>query len=51
MNKKTDILVIGGGLRDWSVRSQQNDIILKKSIILIKNVANGCVPCGIAYMF
>ena len=51
MEKRADVLVIGGGpagiISAVTVKRYYPD----KKILLMKSVGNGCIPCGIPYMF
>ena len=51
MDEKADIVVIGGGpagiISALTARNYYSD----KKILLIKNVEEGVIPCGIPYMF
>jgi len=51
MQKKTDILIIGGGPAGLVSAVTANRYYPDKKITLVKNVKNGCIPCGIPYMF
>ena len=51
MNKKTDVLVIGGGPAGKISAITAKKYYPGKNILLIKEIASGCVPCGIPYMF
>ncbi|MBN2426350.1 MAG: FAD-dependent oxidoreductase [Calditrichaceae bacterium] len=48
---ETDILVIGGGPAGMVSAITARRYYPDKKIKLIRNVLNGCVPCGIPYMF
>ena len=48
---ETDILVIGGGPAGMVSAITARRYYPDKKIKLIRNVVNGCVPCGIPYMF
>jgi len=51
MEKKTDILVIGGGPAGIISAVTARRYYPNKKISLVKSVGNGCIPCGIPYMF
>ncbi|MDD5156220.1 MAG: FAD-dependent oxidoreductase [Candidatus Omnitrophica bacterium] len=51
MNKKVDILVVGAGPAGMVSAVTARRYYPDKDILVIKNVANGCIPCGIPYMF
>jgi len=51
MDKKTDILVIGAGPAGIVSAITARRYYPDKNILVVKNVANGCIPCGIPYMF
>ncbi len=51
MNKKTDILVIGGGPAGMINAITARKYYPDKQVKLMKNVENGVIPCGIPYMF
>lgn len=51
MNKKADILVIGAGPAGMVCAVTARKYYPDKNILVIKNVTNGCIPCGIPYMF
>jgi len=51
MNKKVDILIIGAGPAGMVSAVTARRYYPDKNILVIKNVANGCIPCGIPYMF
>ncbi len=51
MGKKTDILVVGVGPAGIVCAITAKRYYPDKNILAIKNVANGCIPCGIPYMF
>ena len=50
MQKKTDILVIGGGPAGVVGAITAKQSYLKKNVLLMKNIGQGCIPCGIPYM-
>ncbi|MGD9642729.1 MAG: FAD-dependent oxidoreductase [Elusimicrobiales bacterium] len=49
-NKKTDVLVIGGGPAGRITAATARKYYPGKSVILTHSVARGVVPCGIPYM-
>ena len=51
MEKIVDILVIGGGPAGTVSATTARKYYPDKKIILIKHIADGCIPCGIPYMF
>jgi len=51
MDKRTDVLVVGGGPAGIISAVTAKKYYPDKNILLMKNVANGCIPCGIPYMF
>ncbi|MBN1283649.1 MAG: FAD-dependent oxidoreductase [Proteobacteria bacterium] len=51
MNKKVDILVIGAGPAGVVSACTARRYYPGKNILVMKNVPNGCIPCGIPYMF
>ncbi|MBN1353172.1 MAG: FAD-dependent oxidoreductase [Candidatus Omnitrophica bacterium] len=51
MIKKTDVLIIGGGPAGIVSAITAKRYYPDKNILIMKNVANGCIPCGIPYMF
>ncbi len=51
MNKKTDVLVIGGGPAGMISAITAKRYYPEKNVLLIKSIGNGCIPCGIPYMF
>jgi len=51
MNKKMDVLVIGGGPAGVISAVTTRKYYPDKKIALMKDVENGCIPCGIPYMF
>jgi len=51
MSKKVDILVIGGGPAGIVSAVTAKRYYPDKHITIIKNIVNGCIPCGIPYMF
>jgi NADPH-dependent 2,4-dienoyl-CoA reductase/sulfur reductase-like enzyme len=50
MRKKVDILVVGAGPAGVVCAITAREYYPDKSVLVIKKVANGCVPCGIPYM-
>ena len=51
MDKKIDILVIGAGPAGIISAVTARKYYPDKKIIVLKNIKNGVVPCGIPYMF
>jgi NADH oxidase (H2O2-forming) len=51
MNKKTDILVIGGGPSALVSAITAKKRYKNKRVTLIRNVKNSPIPCGIPYVF
>ncbi len=51
MTKKTDILIIGAGPAGVVCAVTARKYYPDKSITVIKDVADGVIPCGIPYMF
>jgi len=51
MSKKVDILVVGAGPAGMVSAITAKRYYPDKNILVIKNVANGCIPCGIPHMF
>ncbi len=51
MNKKADVLVVGGGPAGIISAVTTRKYYPDKKITLMKDVENGCIPCGIPYMF
>ena len=51
MERKTDILIIGAGPAGIVSAVTARKYYPEKRIIVVKNVKNGVVPCGIPYMF
>lgn len=51
MEKKSDILVIGAGPAGIVSASTAHKYYPDKKILVIKDIANGVIPCGIPYMF
>lgn len=49
--KKTDILIIGDGPAGMVSASTAKEYYPNKKIMLVKSVGQGCIPCGIPYMF
>jgi len=50
MSKKVDILVVGAGPAGIVCAVTARKYYPDKNIVVIKNVSNGCIPCGIPYM-
>ena len=51
MAKSVDILVIGGGPAGMVSAITAKRYYPRKKVLVMKSVANGCIPCGIPYMF
>jgi NADH oxidase (H2O2-forming) len=51
MNKKTDILVVGAGPAGVVSAVTARKYYPSKKIVVIKDIENGVIPCGIPYMF
>ncbi|MDP8216839.1 MAG: FAD-dependent oxidoreductase [Candidatus Kaelpia imicola] len=51
MEKKTDILVIGGGPAGIVSAVTAKKYYPEKNVLVMKDVKNGVIPCGIPYMF
>lgn len=51
MDKKVDILIIGAGPAGVVCAVTARKYYPDKSITVIKDIANGVIPCGIPYMF
>ncbi len=51
MQKSTDILVVGGGPAGIISAITAKKYYPDKDILLVKKTKNGCIPCGIPYMF
>ncbi|RKY94750.1 MAG: pyridine nucleotide-disulfide oxidoreductase, partial [Candidatus Hydrothermota bacterium] len=51
MDEKADIVVIGGGPAGIISALTARNYYADKKILLIKNVEEGVIPCGIPYMF
>ncbi len=51
MNKKTDILIIGAGPAGVVCAVTARKYYPDKKIMVIKDIADGVIPCGIPYMF
>jgi len=51
MNKNYDIVIIGGGPAGLVSAVTAHRYYPEKTIALVKNIENGCIPCGIPYMF
>jgi len=50
MQKKTDVLVIGGGPAGVVSAVTAKQFYPDKKILLMKSIEYGCIPCGIPYM-
>jgi len=51
MEKKTDVLVIGGGPAGIISAVTAKKYYPNKNIVVMKDIENGVIPCGIPYMF
>lgn len=51
MSKKSDILVVGAGPAGIVSAVTAKRYYPDKNILILKNVVNACIPCGIPYMF
>ncbi|MEN3012220.1 MAG: FAD-dependent oxidoreductase [Dictyoglomus thermophilum] len=51
MDKRTDVLIIGGGPAGIVCASTAKKYYPDKKITVMRNVQNSVVPCGIPYMF
>ncbi|MGB2879563.1 MAG: FAD-dependent oxidoreductase [Candidatus Omnitrophota bacterium] len=51
MTKKTDILIIGAGPAGMISAVTAHKYYPDKKILMLKNVKEGVIPCGIPYMF
>ncbi|MFA4991039.1 MAG: FAD-dependent oxidoreductase [Candidatus Omnitrophota bacterium] len=51
MNKKADILIIGAGPAGVVCAATARKYYPEKSIMVMKDIADGVIPCGIPYMF
>ncbi|MCD4778930.1 MAG: FAD-dependent oxidoreductase [Candidatus Omnitrophica bacterium] len=51
MERKADILVLGGGPAGIICAVTAREYYPEKDIVVMKDVENGVVPCGIPYMF
>ena len=51
MAKKTDVLIIGGGPAGIVSAITVKRYYPDKNVLVMRNVVNGCIPCGIPYMF
>ena len=51
MEKKVDVLVVGGGPAGIISAITTKRYYPDKKVLLMKSVAQGCIPCGIPYMF
>jgi NAD(P)H-nitrite reductase large subunit len=50
MEKKADVLVIGGGPAGVVGAITAKQFYAEKKVLLMKSVERGCIPCGIPYM-
>jgi NADH oxidase (H2O2-forming) len=51
MEKKVDILIIGGGPAGMVCATTAKKYYPSKSILLMKDIEKGVIPCGVPYMF
>jgi NADPH-dependent 2,4-dienoyl-CoA reductase/sulfur reductase-like enzyme len=51
MERKTDVLVVGGGPAGVISAVTAKQYYHQKNVLVMKDVAEGVVPCGIPYMF
>lgn len=51
MDKKTDIPIVGGCPAGAVCVATARKYYPGKRIVLMKDIANGVIPCGIPYMF
>ena len=51
MDKKTDVLIIGAGPAGIVSAVTARSYYPSKDILVMKHIAQGCIPCGIPYMF
>ena len=51
MVKQAGVLIIGGGPAGFVSAITAKRYYPDKNILIMKNVINGCIPCGIPYMF
>jgi len=51
MNKKADILIVGAGPAGVVCAVPARKYYPSKSIVVLKDIAEGVIPCGIPYMF
>jgi NADH oxidase (H2O2-forming) len=51
MCKRSDILVVGAGPAGVVCATTARRYYPDKRVLIIKNIPNGCIPCGIPYMF
>ncbi len=51
MEKKTDILIIGGGPAGMVCAITAKKYYPSKNVLVMKDIENGVIPCGIPYMF
>ena len=51
MNKKTDVLIVGAGPAGVVCATTARKYYPSKSITVMRDVAEGVIPCGIPYMF
>ncbi len=51
MRRKVDIIIVGAGPAGIVSAITARKYYPEKNILVIKNVINSCIPCGIPYMF
>jgi NADPH-dependent 2,4-dienoyl-CoA reductase/sulfur reductase-like enzyme len=51
MNKKTDVLVVGGGPAGIVCAITAKKNYPSKNVLVMRDIENGVIPCGIPYMF
>jgi len=51
MERKTDVLVLGTGSVGMVSDITAQECYSDKNILLLMNVINGCIPCGIPSIF
>jgi len=50
MQKKVDILIVGGGPAGVISAITARQFYPDKEVLLLKSIGDGCIPCGIPYM-